>query len=146
MSSSSSPTPPTLSTILQALLTHPSSHHFRDLPSKKDYPDYYTTILNPISLHEIAQKTAEGATQAQVTQMIERMAENAKMYNDEESEVVKDAQTIVVTKLNIQRKARKETRRKKKDHGAKECIRKHYVDRRTMHEIIARRNKASFDK
>jgi len=89
-------TPLNVTALVQALISHPASNHFRELPSKKDYPDYYTTIKTPVSLKEILQKAYEGANIEHIKQLTIQMKDNAKIYNTEDSQVVKDVELLMV--------------------------------------------------
>ncbi|GJJ08782.1 hypothetical protein Clacol_003001 [Clathrus columnatus] len=66
---------------------------FRELPSKKEYPDYYKTIKTPIAISTI-RKRSSGAHYKNVQQYLEDwtlMFVNAKTYNQEDSWVYQDA-------------------------------------------------------
>ncbi|KAI6755938.1 hypothetical protein HG531_005044 [Fusarium graminearum] len=71
------------------LLVHP----FERLPDKAAVPDYYTTIQNPIALDNIKKKVKRKKYQSvdQVLQDLNLMFENAKRYNEDDSEVYKAA-------------------------------------------------------
>ncbi|KAH6979405.1 hypothetical protein EDB82DRAFT_507825 [Fusarium venenatum] len=71
------------------LLVHP----FERLPDKAAVPDYYTTIQNPIALDNIKKKVKRKKYQNvdQVLQDLNLMFENAKRYNEDDSEVYKAA-------------------------------------------------------
>jgi chromatin structure-remodeling complex subunit RSC1/2 len=71
------------------LLVHP----FEKLPDKAAVPDYYTTILNPIALDNIKKKAKRKKYQSidHVLQDLNLMFENAKRYNEDDSEVYKAA-------------------------------------------------------
>lgn len=73
-----------------------------DLPSREEYPDYYTTITNPISLNLILSNVDANkyATPADLQTDLDIMFENAKKYNQEGSAVYADAE-------ELQRAARK---------------------------------------
>ncbi|XP_021376477.1 protein polybromo-1-like isoform X19 [Mizuhopecten yessoensis] len=69
---------------------------FMELPSKRDYPDYYQVILNPIDMVTIEAKT-KGEKYYSENELIvdfELMFNNARHYNEEESQVYKDANTL----------------------------------------------------
>lgn len=67
--------------------------HFERLPDKAELPDYYAAIRNPIALDTIKKKHKRKKYQTldQVLQDLELMFENAKEYNEEDSEVYRDA-------------------------------------------------------
>ncbi|WWD20660.1 hypothetical protein CI109_105136 [Kwoniella shandongensis] len=69
---------------------------FMQLPDRKDLPDYYKTIRNPISLEEIEIK--HGGRRYETWQEffddMELMCNNAMEYNEDFSEVYRDAQQI----------------------------------------------------
>ncbi|KAM0790771.1 hypothetical protein ACM66B_004621 [Microbotryomycetes sp. NB124-2] len=82
-------------------LTNPTYGHlcsglFIELPSRKDYPDYYVLIRNPISLKEIRRKINMGqylnpqAFEADVHLMLQ----NAMTYNQVGSVVYEDARNM----------------------------------------------------
>lgn len=66
---------------------------FERLPDKQATPDYYATIKNPIALDTIKRKAKRKKYQDldQVVQDIELMFENAMGYNEEDSQIYKDA-------------------------------------------------------
>jgi chromatin structure-remodeling complex subunit RSC1/2 len=66
---------------------------FERLPDKLATPDYYSTIKNPIALDLIRKKAKRKKYQNldQVLADIELMFENAKVYNEEDSQIYKDA-------------------------------------------------------
>ncbi|KPV73767.1 uncharacterized protein RHOBADRAFT_48765 [Rhodotorula graminis WP1] len=69
---------------------------FNELPSKRDYPDYYLLITHPISLKEIKKKVNNGTypnTDAFATD-IHQMLNNAMTYNEEGSVVYEDARML----------------------------------------------------
>ncbi|KAK8850478.1 hypothetical protein IAR55_004396 [Kwoniella newhampshirensis] len=69
---------------------------FMQLPDRKNFPDYFRTIRNPISLEEIEIK--HGGRRYETWQEffddMELMCNNAMEYNEDFSEVYKDAQQI----------------------------------------------------
>ncbi|KAM0243861.1 hypothetical protein ACHAP5_006813 [Fusarium lateritium] len=71
------------------LLVHP----FERLPDKVTVPDYYTTIPNPIALDNIKKKAKRKKYQSidHVLRDLNLMFENAKRYNEDDSEVYKAA-------------------------------------------------------
>lgn len=66
---------------------------FEKLPDKAVVPDYYTTISNPIAIDVIKRKHKRKKYQNfdEVLADLELMFENAKEYNEEDSEVYEDA-------------------------------------------------------
>ncbi|XP_060077501.1 protein polybromo-1-like isoform X5 [Ylistrum balloti] len=69
---------------------------FMELPSKRDYPDYYQVILQPIDMVTIEAKI-KGEKYYSENELIvdfELMFNNARHYNEEESQVYKDANTL----------------------------------------------------
>lgn len=66
---------------------------FERLPDKQVTPDYYAAIKNPIALDLIKKKAKRKKYQNmdQVLKDVELMFENAKEYNEEESQIYKDA-------------------------------------------------------
>lgn len=77
---------------------------FLKLPPKKRYPDYYTTIKNPIALDTILSRIENDeyddteALKADLT----LMTSNAKKYNQKGSSIYEDAVTLQVTSLQSQ--------------------------------------------
>nr|XP_019008138.1 uncharacterized protein I206_07306 [Kwoniella pini CBS 10737]OCF46919.1 hypothetical protein I206_07306 [Kwoniella pini CBS 10737] len=69
---------------------------FSKLPSRKDFPDYYTTIRHPISLEEIESKQVGRRYESfqEFADDIELMVKNGMQYNEDGSEVYRDAQQI----------------------------------------------------
>ncbi|POR35458.1 Chromatin structure-remodeling complex subunit RSC1 [Tolypocladium paradoxum] len=74
---------------------------FEKLPDKSTVPDYYQTISNPIALDNIKKKAKRKKYQNvdQVLADIELMFENAKLYNEDDSDVYQAA-------VELQRQAR----------------------------------------
>ncbi|CAK1541028.1 unnamed protein product [Leptosia nina] len=66
---------------------------FWKLPSRREYPDYYKEIKNPISLNQIKNKIRRGnyGTLSEVAGDMNIMFENAKQYNVQSSRIYKDA-------------------------------------------------------
>lgn len=66
---------------------------FEKLPDKAAISDYYTTITNPIALDNIKKKAKRKKYQSveHVMSDIERMFENAKIYNEDDSPLFKAA-------------------------------------------------------
>jgi len=77
---------------------------FMALPSKRELPDYYQSITNPISLNMIKKKikTGDYSTVQQLAEDLDLMFNNCKSYNRQESKLSKDAsklQKVMATKL-----------------------------------------------
>ncbi|PHZ14019.1 Bromodomain-containing protein [Rhizopus microsporus ATCC 52813] len=66
---------------------------FMKLPSKKEYPDYYQIIKQPIALETIKNKVEKNMYQniSQMKADIELMVSNAKKYNMKGSQIYEDA-------------------------------------------------------
>ncbi|XP_065097828.1 protein polybromo-1 isoform X3 [Paramisgurnus dabryanus] len=64
---------------------------FHQLPSRKDYPDYFQQISHPISLHQIRSKMRNNEYESveQIDVDLNRMFENAKRYNVPNSQIYK---------------------------------------------------------
>lgn len=71
---------------------------FATKPLKKMYPDYYMVIKRPIALDDIEAKIKRSAypTLEDVRQDFELMFDNAKLYNQKESVVWRDAKDLMV--------------------------------------------------
>ncbi|ESO85726.1 hypothetical protein LOTGIDRAFT_227755 [Lottia gigantea] len=69
---------------------------FHVLPSKKDYPDYYQVIMEPIDLSMIEAKikAEKYLTEQALLSDFELMFNNARHYNEEKSLVYQDANTL----------------------------------------------------
>jgi len=69
---------------------------FKDLPDKKDYPDYYVAIKHPISMNQIKKKTSSGGYKSatQFRDDWQLMFQNARTYNQEGSWVYVDAEEM----------------------------------------------------
>ncbi|XP_050414822.1 protein polybromo-1 isoform X3 [Patella vulgata] len=69
---------------------------FQILPSKKDYPDYYKVIMEPIDLSMIENKikSEKYTTEQALINDFELMFNNARHYNEEGSMVYQDANTL----------------------------------------------------
>ncbi|ORX41076.1 Bromodomain-containing protein [Kockovaella imperatae] len=69
---------------------------FMDLPDREELPDYYTTITSPISLSNIESKMVARLynTHEQFFDDLDLMCANAFTYNEDDSEVFRDAQQI----------------------------------------------------
>ncbi|KAJ9087553.1 hypothetical protein DSO57_1032127 [Entomophthora muscae] len=69
---------------------------FVELPSRREYPDYYEAIENPISIKRIKKKVErrEYATWADFVQDWVLLSKNAQTYNEPGSQVYIDSQTI----------------------------------------------------
>ncbi|XP_045540013.1 protein polybromo-1 [Papilio machaon] len=71
----------------------PMAEPFWKLPSRREYPDYYKEIKNPMSLNQIKNKIRRGSygTVSEVAGDMNIMFENAKQYNVPSSRLYKDA-------------------------------------------------------
>ncbi|XP_013138008.1 PREDICTED: protein polybromo-1 [Papilio polytes] len=71
----------------------PMAEPFWKLPSRREYPDYYKEIKNPMSLNQIKNKIRRGGygTVSEVAGDMNIMFENAKQYNVPSSRLYKDA-------------------------------------------------------
>ncbi|CAN3356637.1 hypothetical protein DICA3_D05622 [Diutina catenulata] len=114
---------PRLLEILKELdtLEDPETHDgytqpFLKLVSKKQYPDYYEVISEPISLNEIAKKVKNGhyVSKDAFVADFDLMLANARLYNDDSSWIVAAARAIAdyvhehtKTKLKLKLKAEK---------------------------------------
>ncbi|EGC35551.1 hypothetical protein DICPUDRAFT_55110, partial [Dictyostelium purpureum] len=69
------------------------SEIFQKLPSKRDYPDYYTIIRDPIDMKTIKEKIVASKyhNPTQFAQSVNQMFYNAQIYNQSGSEVFEDA-------------------------------------------------------
>ncbi|XP_041985190.1 protein polybromo-1 isoform X2 [Aricia agestis] len=72
---------------------NPMAKPFWKLPSRREYPDYYKEIKNPMSLNQIKNKIRRGnyGTLSEVAGDMNIMFENAKRYNVHTSRLYKDA-------------------------------------------------------
>ncbi|XP_048584024.1 protein polybromo-1 isoform X2 [Nematostella vectensis] len=66
---------------------------FMDLPSSEEYPDYYKVISEPVCLSQIEGNIRDNkyATEEELLLDFEVMFDNARYYNEEESQVYQDA-------------------------------------------------------
>ncbi|XP_058259192.1 polybromo 1, like isoform X3 [Hemibagrus wyckioides] len=69
---------------------------FLQLPSRREYPDYYQQIKHPISLQQIREKMRSGEYEGveQMESDLNSMFENAKRYNVPNSAIYKRAQKL----------------------------------------------------
>ncbi|GAM85380.1 hypothetical protein ANO11243_033870 [Dothideomycetidae sp. 11243] len=69
---------------------------FHDLPRKKEVPDYYDVIKLPIAISTVERKLRnnEYTSLIQVESDFKRMVANAKLYNNDGSEVYTDAERV----------------------------------------------------
>ncbi|GMK54604.1 hypothetical protein CspeluHIS016_0111900 [Cutaneotrichosporon spelunceum] len=69
---------------------------FLSLPDRRSFPDYYRMIKNPLSLDEIESRMMARRyhTSDEFFIEVERMCDNAMLYNEDESEVWRDAKQI----------------------------------------------------
>jgi len=81
------------------------SEAFLSLPSKRELPDYYQTIAEPISLNQIKRRLKLGEYRKSLAEMsrdMDKMFENCKNYNRADSKLYKDAaklQRVMKSKL-----------------------------------------------
>ncbi|QLL31430.1 hypothetical protein HG536_0B02930 [Torulaspora globosa] len=75
---------------------HPLTTIFEKLPSKRDYPDYFTLIKQPIALDIIMRNAKKGqyAALEDVKKDLQVMYDNARFYNEEGSWVYNDADKL----------------------------------------------------
>ncbi|KAH6337939.1 hypothetical protein HBI37_129240 [Parastagonospora nodorum] len=80
----------------------PIAVHFLTLPSKAELPEYYEHIKLPIAIDTIENKLNHGeyTTLAQVESDCKRLVNNAKAYNDKNSNVYNDAERLRKTASN----------------------------------------------
>ncbi|XP_054712195.1 LOW QUALITY PROTEIN: protein polybromo-1-like [Uloborus diversus] len=69
---------------------------FMEKPSKKDYPDYYEIIVNPIDMKTIDCniKSEKYQTEESLIADFKLMFANCKQYNEEGSQIYQDAETL----------------------------------------------------
>uniref|UniRef100_A0A673AII0 Protein polybromo-1 n=1 Tax=Sphaeramia orbicularis TaxID=375764 RepID=A0A673AII0_9TELE len=91
------------------------SEPFQQLPSRREYPDYYQQIKQPISLHQIRTKMKNGEYESveQIEADLNLMFENAKRYNMPNSSIYKRAFRL----QQIMQAKRKELMRKDDEDG-----------------------------
>uniref|UniRef100_A0A669D4E8 Protein polybromo-1 n=1 Tax=Oreochromis niloticus TaxID=8128 RepID=A0A669D4E8_ORENI len=91
------------------------SEPFLQLPSRKDYPDYYHQISQPICLHQIKNKMKNNEYESveQIDSDLTLMFENAKRYNVPHSSIYKRALKL----QHIQQMKRKELLQRDDDDG-----------------------------
>lgn len=75
---------------------HPRTTIFEKLPSKRDYPDYFKLIKQPVALDTILRSAKKGqyATLDDVKRDLQVMFDNARFYNEEGSWVYNDADKL----------------------------------------------------
>lgn len=85
---------------------NPVAEPFLQLPSKRELPDYYVAIPNPLSLNMIRKKLKNNEYNNEISNLFEDldvMFENCKTYNRPDSRLFKDAcklQRIMKNKLD----------------------------------------------
>uniref|UniRef100_A0A7N8XXS8 Protein polybromo-1 n=1 Tax=Mastacembelus armatus TaxID=205130 RepID=A0A7N8XXS8_9TELE len=91
------------------------SEPFLQLPSRKDYPDYYHQISQPICLHQIKNKMKSNEYESveHIDSDLTLMFENAKRYNVPHSSIYKRALKL----QHIQQMKRKELLQRDDDDG-----------------------------
>ncbi|XP_053202089.1 protein polybromo-1-like isoform X2 [Panonychus citri] len=69
---------------------------FMEKPSKKDYPDYYEIIENPIDMKtiQVNVRSDQYATEDAFIADLKQMFDNCKQYNEEGSQIYRDAETL----------------------------------------------------
>ena len=67
---------------------------FMQLPSRKDYPDYYKVIKNPMDLHMISRKRNKYETLEDAVEDFVLVFDNAMQYNLEGSQIFRNAKTL----------------------------------------------------
>jgi ATP-dependent helicase STH1/SNF2 len=69
---------------------------FFDLPSKKEYPEYYRVIKKPIAINTIRSRIEKDKykTLGQFRDDVLLMFQNARIFNEDDSEVFKDSQVL----------------------------------------------------
>ena len=67
---------------------------FMQLPSRKDYPDYYKVIKNPMDLHMISRKRNKYETLEDAVEDFVLVFDNAMQYNVEGSQIFRNAKTL----------------------------------------------------
>lgn len=74
------------------------AHYFLNLPSKKLYGDYFRIIKTPISLNMIKKKIIQGEylKWSDFEHAVGLIKKNAEEFNDEGSDIVKDARRLEV--------------------------------------------------
>uniref|UniRef100_A0A671PED5 Protein polybromo-1 n=1 Tax=Sinocyclocheilus anshuiensis TaxID=1608454 RepID=A0A671PED5_9TELE len=88
---------------------------FLQLPARREYPDYYHQIKNPISLQQIRDKIKNGDYEGieQIEADLTLMIENAKRYNMPNSTIYKRAQRLQqIMQVSLHKKNTKKNRMK----------------------------------
>ncbi|XP_064474413.1 protein polybromo-1-like isoform X2 [Ornithodoros turicata] len=69
---------------------------FMERPSKRDYPDYYEVISNPIDMRTIEEnaKSNKYMTEEAMISDLRLMFNNCRLYNEEGSQIYQDADTL----------------------------------------------------
>ncbi|XP_077514509.1 protein polybromo isoform X29 [Amblyomma americanum] len=69
---------------------------FMEKPSRKDYPDYYEVIANPIDMKTIDEnvKANRYSSEEAMVNDVKLMFSNCRMYNEEGSQIYRDADTL----------------------------------------------------
>lgn len=75
---------------------HPLTSLFEKLPSKREYPDYFTVIEKPVALDTIMRNAKKGNYKGMddVRQELQQMYNNARFYNEEGVWVYNDAEAL----------------------------------------------------
>lgn len=111
--------------IVDLLKTHvdatkrPISELFWELPSKRDYPDYYNIIHEPLCLNEVERRVRRNYYPdfAAFERDIRLIFSNAQTYNSDESQVFHDALTLSTVFDDKVKQAVKSGRLKQEDQG-----------------------------
>ena len=76
---------------------------FLSLPSKRELPDYYVTVTDPISLNMIKRKLREGeySTLQDLVDDLDKMFDNCKLYNRPDSRLYKEAVKLQKVVTNV---------------------------------------------
>lgn len=77
--------------------THrPLINVFMSLPSRKDFPAYYSVVDKPIAMYKIRDRIEKGLyeNESQCMADFELMFENCKFFNEDDSQIHKDAVTM----------------------------------------------------
>lgn len=85
-----------VTSVIEPETGHPRIELFLQLPSKRLYPDYYVLIKNPIACDVIQKRIGNNTYQmlAEFKADFKLMFDNARVYNEEGSAVVRDANVL----------------------------------------------------
>ncbi|ODV92391.1 hypothetical protein CANCADRAFT_30556 [Tortispora caseinolytica NRRL Y-17796] len=100
-SNSAPPTPNAIKGIIDELVstTEPRKKRilsalFMDIPDKNDYPEYYEIVKTPMAFNSILKKASKYTSWEEFENDVMLIFENAKLFNEESSQVYKDAVTL----------------------------------------------------